>query len=77
MENFLQQTAHKLLDLYVHLRELGYPQYNEQMVNKFLNCAINRQEANQKVCERGMRTVVWCSMYAALYVQHEVKNNHV
>ena len=49
MNNFFapQQTAHKLLDLSVHLRELGHLQC---VVNQSLNCSIDREEANQRVC---------------------------
>lgn len=52
MNNFFvpQQTAHKLLDLSVHLRELGHLQC---VVNQPLNCSINGEEANQKVCLGG------------------------
>ena len=52
MNNFFapQQTAHKLLDLSVHLRELGHLQ---SVVNQPLNCSINGEEANQKVCLGG------------------------
>ena len=41
---------YKLLDLSVHLRELGHPEYIEFMMKESLNCAINRDEADQKVC---------------------------
>ena len=47
---FLQQTAYKLLDLSLRLRDLGHPDYIEHMVNKSLSCAIIREEANQRVC---------------------------
>ena len=57
MNNFFapQQTAHKLLDLSVHLRELGHLQC---VVNQSLNCSIDREEANQRVC-LGVCVCVW------------------
>lgn len=44
---FLQQTAYKLLDLSVRLKELGHPNYIDC---ESLSCGINREEADKKVC---------------------------
>ena len=57
MNNFFapQQTAHKLLDLSVRLRELGHLQcvVNEGGDKIKLSCSINGEEANQRVCLGG------------------------
>ena len=47
---FSSQTAYKLLDLYVRLRELGHPQYIQPLVNESLTCAISREDAEERVC---------------------------
>ena len=64
MNNFfaLQQTAHKLLDLSVHLRELGHLQcvVNEDGNKIKLNCSINGEEANRRVCLGGCVCVCVC-----------------
>ena len=76
MNNFFvpQQTAHKLLDLSVHLRELGHLQC---VVNQPLKCSINGEEANQKVCLGGWVCVCvegvgggrcGCGIYMCTYV---------
>ena len=44
---FLQQTAYKLLDLSVRLKELGHPNYIDC---ESLSCGINREEADKMVC---------------------------
>jgi len=44
---FLQQTAYKLLDFSVRLKELGHPNYIDC---EPLSCGINREEADKKVC---------------------------
>lgn len=61
---FFLQAAYKLLDLSVRLRELGNPEYIERMVNIFLNCAINREEADQKVC---VKSIVCVLVTATIY----------
>ena len=57
-----QQTAHKLLDLSVHLRELGHLQcvVNEDGGKIKLNCSINGEEANRMVCLGGWVWVWVC-----------------
>ena len=62
---FSLQTVTKLLDLSMHLRELGHPQYIECTENKSLNCAISREEADQRVC---MYVCLFVSMCACIYV---------
>ena len=60
-----QQTAHKLLDLSVHLRELGHLHC---VVNQPLNCSINGEEANQKVCLGGWVCVCVKSGWGKVWV---------
>ena len=43
------QTAYKLLELYVRLRELGHPQYVQLFGSESLACTIDREEADRKV----------------------------
>ena len=70
MNNFfaLQQTAHKLLDLSVRLRELGHLQcvVNEGGDKIKLSCYISGEEANRRVCLGGC--VCGCGIYMCTYV---------
>ena len=43
------QTAYKLLELYVRLRELGHPQYVQLFGSESLACSISREEADRRV----------------------------
>ena len=43
------QTAYKLLELYVRLRELGHPQYVQLFGSVSLACSISREEADRRV----------------------------
>ena len=43
------QTAYKLLELYVRLRELGHPQYVQLFGSESLACGISREEADRRV----------------------------
>ena len=47
---FLPQTAYKLLELYVRLRELGHPEFiRHDVVTESLACAVDRGEADGRV----------------------------
>ena len=69
---FFLQAAYKLLDLSVRLRELGNPEYIERMVNIFLNCAINREEAEQRVCVKSIVCVLVTAIQYIIYTVHQL-----
>ena len=44
------QVANKLLELHVHLKDLGHPQYLKPTVTCYLECKTHSERADGEVC---------------------------